>query len=125
MLTTPLALTLALAQSLPQAELRLEPGPVAEQVSLALCFAGQGQRIQYRLTVQGRGAGGNRSSQAGSLTATPEQRCPLRNRMSLPADGSIEAWLEWTVDGAEQPPIRRVYPAEQAEHQDGGPDRRG
>ncbi len=78
---------------------------------MALCFEGQGQRIDYRLSVAPLGsARGNRTHQQGAVTTRPERQCPIRSRTSLPADGQVEVQLQWSIDGAPQPPIRRLYP---------------
>jgi len=90
----------------------------AEQsrLSLALCFKGSGQQVRFRLKVRSSGRAGNaQTAQSGTLIATPTQQCPLNNRLGIADDTRVEAELQWWIDDAEQPPILRSYPDDDAD----------
>lgn len=92
------------------ASLELQPVE-ANRLALALCFTGSGQQVRFRLKVRSSGkAGTSQTAQAGTLTATAAQQCPLQNRLGIAEDSHVEAELQWWIDEAEQPPILRSYP---------------
>ncbi len=93
-----------------EVQLQLEPVE-QERVELALCLRGNGQRVDYRLIVRARGlAGTSQTSQGGQLTLSDQPQCPLRNRLGISPGAQLDAELQWSVDGVEQPPLQRSYP---------------
>ena len=86
------------------------------RVALSLCFKGSGQRVRFRLKVRSSGsAGTSQSTQSGTLIADATSQCPVRNRLGIAADTEVEAELQWWIDDAEQPPILRSYPDDDAD----------
>ncbi|OMG67235.1 hypothetical protein AUR61_002630 [Stutzerimonas balearica] len=86
-----------------------------------LCFTGHGQQVRYRLQLTSTGvAGTSRSGQGGTLVATSEPLCPVRNRLGAGAGVRLQAELRWWVDGREQPPIRRQWPPAEAPNSHAG-----
>jgi hypothetical protein len=120
MLTMTLATWLLAAAPAPtdaavNASLALQP-VADDRLSLALCFTGSGQQVRFRLKVRSSGSAGSaQTAQSGTLIASPTEQCPLRNRLGIADDTRVEAELQWWIDDAEQPPILRSYPDDDAD----------
>lgn len=115
MLTVTLATWLLATASIPvEAQLELSPDG-NDHLALRLCFNGQQtHQLHYRLEVKSSGpAGTSRTRQSGKLASGNGIQCPISNRLSAPASGSVEATLEWSIDGRAQPTLQQSYPVTQ------------